>query len=91
MNASALSTKMRNDLNECKAYKNIMLDVIAILESESIDYKINGKKTEIKVTKPKGEIVKILRERVSVPNMVFNLLFSILEIKDKTYIRLKRR
>ena len=48
MNANALSLKMKTDLNECKLHKNIMDDVIELLQSDNIDYKINGKKTEIK-------------------------------------------
>lgn len=91
MNANALSLKMKTDLNECKLHKNIMDDVIELLQSDNIDYKINGKKTEIKVTKPKGEIVKKLREEIPLPYMVFRLLFNIVEVKGKTYIRIKRR
>lgn len=91
MNAAALTDKMKVDLVKCKAHKNIMSDVITILEAESIDYKINGKRTEIKVVVPKTEIIKILRENISIPYMVFRLLFNVLEFKDKTYIRLKRR
>lgn len=91
MNANALSLKMKTDLKECKAHKNIMKDVIAILVSDSIDYKINGKRTEVRVNKPKGEMTKILRERIPVPYMVFKLLFTIVEIEGKTFIRIKRR
>lgn len=91
MNANALSLKMKTDLKECKAHKNIMNDVTALLESSNIDYIINGKRTEIRVTRPKGEIVKKLREEIPIPYMVFRLLFNVVEINGKTYIRHKRK
>lgn len=87
-----LDETIKNDLVKSKDYiTNIMNDIKILLDKEDIKYKEGSKCNQIIAYHKKEEIYAMLYDNLGIPKKIFRLLIKIKGIKEKTYIRLKRR
>lgn len=85
--------KYNSDLKLSKTHSlTIMDDITKLLSNEKIPYVYSANCEEIVVEKiTKKDLEKLIRSKIELPAMILDILISVVEVKGKVFIRLKKK
>lgn len=81
---------LNDKYNDAKKYsKNIMNDIMSLLDKNNIPYTTRSSKTEITITdkKIKKKDINSIIDELKIPDYIISILIKITEVNDVIYIR----